>query len=79
MDSRGRSRLPASQLARASGPVRGKSFIRMCIELAGPGVALDRGVELLRVEGLEPRAKPCELARGKLFDGFFDVFGGGDE
>jgi hypothetical protein len=33
--------------------------------------------ELLRVEGLEPRTKPRQLARGKLFDGFFDVFGGG--
>jgi len=67
----------ASQLARASGTVRGKSFIRMRIQLAGMGIPLDRGIELLRVEGLEPRAKPRQLARGKQRDGFLDVFGGG--
>jgi hypothetical protein len=42
---------------------------------AGPGIAFDRVVELLRVESLKLRAKPRELARGKLFDGFFYVFG----
>jgi hypothetical protein len=57
--------------------MRGKSFIRMRIKLAGAGVPLDGGVELFRVERLEPRTKPCKLARGKLFDGFLDVFGGG--
>jgi len=30
-----------------------------------------------RIEYLEPGAKPRKLARGKLLDGFFDVFGGG--
>src|ERR1700692_1536292 len=64
----------ASQVARAPGAVRGKSFFRMRIELAGTGVTLDGGVEPLSVEGLEPRAKPRQLARGKLFDGLFDVF-----
>ena len=67
----------ASQLARAPGTVRGKSFIRVRIKLASSGVPLNGRVELLRVEDLEPRAKPRELARSKLFDGFLDVFGGG--
>jgi len=66
-----------SHLARAPGAVRGKGFIRMRIKLAGARVPLDGGVELLRVECREPGAKPRQLARGKLFDGFFDVFGGG--
>jgi hypothetical protein len=57
--------------------VRGKGFIRVRIKLAGAGVALNGGVELLRVEDLEPGAKPPELARGELFNGFLDVFGGG--
>jgi hypothetical protein len=47
------------------------------IQLAGVGVTLDRSVELLGVEYLEPRAKPRKLAGGKLFNGFLDVFGGG--
>ena len=68
----------ASQVARAPGAVRGKGFIRVRVKLAGTGVPLNRSVELLRVEGLEPDAKPRELARGELFDGFLDVFGGGD-
>jgi hypothetical protein len=67
----------ASQLAGAPGAVRGESFFRMRIKLAGPRVPLNGGVELRRIEGLEPRAKSRQLARGKLFDGFFDVFGGG--
>jgi hypothetical protein len=54
-----------------------KGFVRMCIKLAGARVPLNRGVELLRVEGLEPRTKPRQLARGELFDGFLDVFGSG--
>jgi hypothetical protein len=57
--------------------VRGESFICMRIKPAGLSVALDRGVKLARVKGLEPRAKSRELARGKLFDGFLDVFSGG--
>jgi hypothetical protein len=67
----------ASQLARAPGAVRGKSFIGMGIKLAGERVPLNGGVELRRIEGLEPRAKARQFARGKLLDGFFDVFGGG--
>jgi hypothetical protein len=66
-----------SQVARAPGAVRGKGFIRVRIKLAGSGVPLNGGVELLRVESLEPGAKPRELARGELFNGFLDVFGGG--
>src|SRR5258705_3056096 len=65
----------ASQLARAPGAVRSKGFIREGIKLASLGVALDRSVELLRIERLEPRAKPRQLVRVKLFDGFLDVFG----
>jgi hypothetical protein len=49
----------------------------MRIKLAGAGVPLNNGVELPRVECLEPGAKPCELARGELFNGFLDIFGGG--
>src|SRR6266404_4408510 len=56
---------PASQVARAPGAVRGERFFRMGIEPAGVDVPL------------EPGAKPRQLARGKLFDGFLDVFGGG--
>ena len=67
----------ASQVARASGAVRGEGFVRVRIKLAGADIPLDRSVELLRVEGLEPDAKPCELARGELFNGFLDFFGGG--
>jgi len=57
--------------------VRGKSLVGERIELASPRVTLDRGIELLRVERVEPGAKPRQLLRGKLFDGFLDVFGGG--
>ena len=66
----------ASQFARAPGAVRGKRFFRMRIELPGARVTLDRGVELPGVERLEPGAKPRKLARGKLFNGSLDVFGG---
>jgi hypothetical protein len=55
--------------------MRGEGFVR--IKLAGLGVALDRGVELLRVECLESGAKPRQLPRGELFNGFLDVFGDG--
>ena len=59
------------------GTVRGKGFIRMRIKFAGADVSRNGSVELLRVENLEPRAKPRQLARSKLFDGFFDFFGSG--
>src|SRR5258708_24010776 len=64
----------ASQVARAPGWVRGKGLIRVRIKLAGMDVPLNCGVELRGVEGLEPGAKPRELARGELFNGFLDVF-----
>jgi hypothetical protein len=67
----------ASQVARAPGAVRGKGLIRGRIKLAGTDVPLNCRVELRRVEGLEPGAKPRELARGELFNGFLDVFGSG--
>jgi hypothetical protein len=57
--------------------MRGKSFFRMRIELAGVAIPLNGVVELRRIEGLEPRAKPRQLAWGKLFNGFLDIFGGG--
>jgi hypothetical protein len=56
--------------------LRGKGFVRVRVKSAGADIPLNGGVELLRVERFEPRAKPRKLARGKLFDGFFDVFGG---
>lgn len=56
------------------GAVRGNGFIRKRIKLAGASVALNGRVELLHVEGLEPGTKPRKLARGELFDGFFDIF-----
>jgi hypothetical protein len=67
----------ASQLARAPGAVCSKSLVGERIKLAGPRVALDRGVKLLRVKCFEPRAKPRQLLRRELFDGLLDVFGGG--
>jgi hypothetical protein len=49
--------------------VLGNGFTGMRIQLAGLRVTPDRGIELLRVESLEPGAKPRQLARGKLLDG----------
>jgi hypothetical protein len=49
----------------------------MCIELAGADVPLNGSIELFGVEGFEPCAKPRKLAWGELFNGFFDVLGGG--
>jgi hypothetical protein len=57
--------------------VDGKGFFRVGVKLAGTDVAFDGVVELPRVEGFKPRAKPRQLAQGKLFDGFFNIFGGG--
>jgi hypothetical protein len=57
-------------------PARGKRFVRYRIKLAGVGIPFNGGIELLGVEGLEPRAKPRKLPWGKLFDSFLDVFGG---
>ena len=67
----------ASQVARAPGAVRGEGFFGMGIKLAGVDIPLYRGVELPCVEGLVPRAKALQLARGELFDGLLDVFGSG--
>jgi hypothetical protein len=64
----------ASQVARTPGAVRGEGFIRVCVAFAGAFVPLDGGVESLRIEGVEPRTKPRQFARGKLFDSFFEVF-----
>jgi len=57
--------------------VRRKSLVSVRVKLARLRVALDRGIELLRVESLEPGAKPRELSRGELFNGLLDVFSGG--
>ena len=57
--------------------MRRKGLIGECVELACLRVALDRGIELSRVESLEPGAKPRELSRGELFNGLLDVLGGG--
>jgi hypothetical protein len=54
----------------------GKGLFGLRIKLAGLGIAFDGAIELLRFKGFKPCAKPCELARGKLFNGFFNVFGG---
>ena len=54
----------------------GYACFGMRIKLAGTDVAVDGVVELPRVEGFKPRTKPRQLARGKLFNGFFNVFGG---
>jgi hypothetical protein len=67
----------ASQFAGAPGAVRRERFFRMCIKLASARVPLNGSVELCGVEDFKPRTKPRQLARGKLFDGFLDVFGGG--
>ena len=57
----------ASQVERVPGAVRGKGFIRMRVNLAGADILLNRGVELLRVEGLEPRAKSREASCSTAF------------
>ena len=57
--------------------MRRERFFRMCIKLASARVPLNGSVELCGVEDFKPRTKPRQLARGKLFDGFLDVFGGG--
>ena len=57
--------------------MRRQSLVGECIKLAGLNVALDRGIELSRAEGLEPSAKSSEFLRGKPFDGHLDVFGSG--
>ncbi|HEY0567284.1 MAG TPA: hypothetical protein VGD13_04000 [Xanthobacteraceae bacterium] len=69
----------ASKVARVASAVGGKSLIRMGIELTSESVALNGSVELSSIEGGKPGAKARQLARGKSFDGFFDVFGGGHD
>jgi len=76
-----------SQLVAALARLRASSALR------SPRLAIARWVELFDTHhvrllsmgiaslhpsyGLEPRAKPRQLARGKLLDGLLDVFGGG--
>jgi len=55
--------------------VRGKRFVRERIELAGARVPFNGGVELRRIESLEPCTEPCQFARREPFDGSLDVFG----
>ena len=53
-----------------------EGFLRKRIELAGPCVMLNGGVETLGVRQLKPRAETCEFLRVQLLDGFFYIFGG---
>ena len=55
----------------------GESLVCMRIELAGVDLPFDSGIKLRCIESLEPGAKPSQLAGGKLFDGLFNIFGGG--
>ena len=55
----------------------GKRFFSGRIKFAGARVPLDRSIEPLRVECLEPGAKPRQFAPRKLLDSLFEVFGGG--
>jgi hypothetical protein len=59
-----------------AGAMCGESLFRKRIKPAGARIPFNGTVEPLRVEVLEPRAKPRQLARGKLFDGLLDVLGG---
>jgi hypothetical protein len=63
----------ASQFAGACG----ESLFRKRIKPSDARIPFNGGVKLPCVEGLEPCTKPRQLARGKLFDGFLDVFGCG--
>jgi hypothetical protein len=54
--------------------VLSKGLIRMRVKFAGADVSRNGSVELLRVESLEPRAKPLQLARVELFNGGYDIF-----
>jgi hypothetical protein len=56
--------------------VSGKGLFRVCVKFAGARVALDGGVELLGIKGLEPGTKPRQLARGELINGLLDILGG---
>jgi hypothetical protein len=53
-----------------------ESLFRKRIKPASARIPFNRAVEPLRVEEFEPRAKPRQLARGKLFDSLLDVLGG---
>jgi hypothetical protein len=57
--------------------MRGKSLFRKRIKLAGVRIPFNGGVEPPRLEGLEPCAKPRQLAWGEPLNGFLDVFGSG--
>jgi len=56
-----------------------QSLVSEPIKSASLHVAFDRGVELTRVEFIEPRAESRQLPRGKLFDGLLKVFGSSHE
>jgi uncharacterized protein (UPF0335 family) len=56
--------------------VSGKGLFRVCVKFAGVRVSLDGGVELFGIKCLEPGAKPRQLARGELLNGFLDILGG---
>jgi len=49
--------------------MRGEGFIGQFIKLARSSIPFNGGIELLRIESLEPRAESREFARGELFDG----------
>src|SRR5579871_3336537 len=66
-----------SQLARSARAMLSKSLFSELVQLAGAGIALDRSIELCRIESFEPRAKARQLVRSKLFNSPFDVFGSG--
>ncbi|WP_291702153.1 hypothetical protein, partial [Bradyrhizobium sp.] len=66
-----------SQLARLARTVCGERLIRERVQPSCTRVALDCRIELCGVKRLEPGAKSRKFARRELFDGLFDVFGGG--
>jgi hypothetical protein len=57
--------------------VRGKGLFGMRVKFTRTGITFDGGVELPRVEGFKTSAKPRQLARRKLLDGLFNIFGSG--
>ena len=64
----------ASQFSSAACLKVFKGLLCESIELASFDVTLDRLIESLSLELLEPGAKPFELLNWQLSDRFFDVF-----